>query len=366
MSHQFTDEQLLERLGHWLRELRAEVEPRDQNGHAPLSAGTEHAGSDPRGAGPPIIETIVGLSFAGPSLPSAQLETLVGLDQVRLAPQLPSTEHVGWDQRCAGLPMNDTRIGLPAVDPSLPPLETPARRGEDDRSLRTPAAEEPIQEVGLYRLVEEFTALRHELKLQTKSARGLEEQTQTLLPSLQQAIDAMRAIEPKEAQAAWSAGKPLAVILAELDEALDRGRQQTAMAIARLSNEPASSLLGCLEKFHVQQSWLRRRLHGGYYRQICEQIAREQQQLDRRSWLDALLDGYRMIQKRLVQALASEGITRIVAVGQPVDPDQMTVVQVVDADGQPAGVVFDEVRRGYTWNGRLLRYAEVRATRAAP
>ena len=54
-------------------------------------------------------------------------------------------------------------------------------------------------EVGLYRLVEEFTALRHELKLQTKSTRGLQEQTEALLPAVRQAIEQFRSVEPSEA-----------------------------------------------------------------------------------------------------------------------------------------------------------------------
>src|SRR5262245_34402378 len=77
--------------------------------------------------------------------------------------------------------------------------------------------------VGLFRLVEEFTALRHELKLQTKSSRGLQEQVEGTLPALRQAIEQFRSVAPREAQAVWAAGKPLVEALADLDEALERG-----------------------------------------------------------------------------------------------------------------------------------------------
>ncbi len=368
MTYQITDEQLLQLFGQWLREMRAAVEHSNQDSQPPQSPGTEHVERDrfAANAGSPTIETMVGLCFAGPALPPAQLETRMGLDQDGHTPNWPVTAD-GWDQRDVSPPVIETMINSRCVGPVPPPtpLETPTGPVQDDRAPRQPGFEEPAQDVGIYRLVEEFTALRHELKLQTKSARGLEEQAQTLLPSLGQAIDAMRSIEPKQAQASWSTGRPLAAILADLDEALDRGRLQTEMAIARLSDEPASTLLNRLDKFQQQQSSPRRLLHGRYHQQICELIALEQQQLDRRAWLDALLDGYRLIQRRLAHALASEGINRIVTVGQPVDPEQMMVVQVVDTDDHPAGMVFDEVRRGYTWNGRLLRCAEVRATRAA-
>ena len=84
----------------------------------------------------------------------------------------------------------------------------------------------PPREFGIIDLVEEFTALRHELKLQTKSGRGLIEQTDNTVAALRQAIDQFRSVEPKEAQAAWTAGKALAEALADLDEALVRGERE--------------------------------------------------------------------------------------------------------------------------------------------
>ena len=56
-------------------------------------------------------------------------------------------------------------------------------------------------------------------------------------------------------------------------------------------------------------------------------------------------------------------VRRIECVGRPVAPGRMTVLEVVDSPDQPPGHVVHEVRRGYTWRGRVLRYAEVRAAR---
>jgi molecular chaperone GrpE len=60
----------------------------------------------------------------------------------------------------------------------------------------------------------------------------------------------------------------------------------------------------------------------------------------------------------------AEQLRRIDCAGLPVDPQLMTVVEVVDDPGTLPGHVVEEVRRGYTWRDRLLRYAEVRAARA--
>jgi molecular chaperone GrpE len=61
--------------------------------------------------------------------------------------------------------------------------------------------------------------------------------------------------------------------------------------------------------------------------------------------------------------MRTEQIHRIECVGQPVDPERMTVIEVVDDPDRAPGEVVAEVRRGYTWRGRVLRFAEVRGSR---
>ena len=85
--------------------------------------------------------------------------------------------------------------------------------------------------MGLVDLVREFTALRHEVKLQTKSARGLEEQTAAAVAAMEEASRQFRAVEPKEAEAARRAALPLIESMADLDEAL--GRAQAVVESAR-------------------------------------------------------------------------------------------------------------------------------------
>jgi molecular chaperone GrpE len=220
------------------------------------------------------------------------------------------------------------------------------------------------QEIGLYQLVEEYTSLRHELKLQTRSARGLDEQVESLLKGLREAIDALRSIQPKEAEAAWSAGRSLATALAELDEALDRGRVQFDKVGQRLAVAPTEALLADLDELHARQPWFVRQASRRYPGQVRNLLAARQDGKERRSLVETLLEGYGLIQQRLKRALGAERIEKIATVGVPVDPERMMVVDVVDVPGRPAGTVVEEIRRGYAWNGRLLRYAEVRAARA--
>ncbi len=217
----------------------------------------------------------------------------------------------------------------------------------------------PMREFGLVQLVEEFTALRHELKLQTKSGRGLIEQGESMVTGLRQAIEHFRSVEPKEARAAWAAGKPIAEALADLDESLARGRREIERISRRLGEDSSMALVDAVDERFRRQSWLRRLLTADYHRQV-QNVVRGAGWM-RRDLLEAIIEGYGLIQARLARVMASEQIERIACEGRPVDPERMIVLEVVDDPDRPPGTVVKELRSGYTWKGRLLRYAEVQA-----
>jgi molecular chaperone GrpE len=222
---------------------------------------------------------------------------------------------------------------------------------------------QPTREFGIIDLVEEFTALRHELKLQTKSGRGLIEQTENTIVALRQAIDQFRSVEPKEGQAAWTAGKGLAEALADLDEALARGEREIDRARRMIADESIRGLESALGDLYRRRSWIGRRYLRSYYQEVMETVRRDGQ--TRQELFDSFLEGYGLIQKRLRRALASEQVTHIPCEGKPVDPELMTVIEVIDEPRDQPGTVAKELRRGYTWRGRVIRFAEVQAVRGA-
>lgn len=69
------------------------------------------------------------------------------------------------------------------------------------------------------------------------------------------------------------------------------------------------------------------------------------------------LEGLSMVRRRLLDTLAAEGVTPIVAEGQPFDPRLHVAVEVVA--GGPPGSVVQELRRGFVAGERILRPAEV-------
>ncbi len=220
----------------------------------------------------------------------------------------------------------------------------------------------PRRAFGLIDLVEEFTALRQELKLQTRSTRGLQEQSEALLPALRQAIEHFRSVSPREEQAAWSAGKPIALALATLDEALDRCRGEIDKAQVAALEEAPRNLAAAVDRLHAGLPWLRRLIVRSYHRRVKELLEHEVR-AQNRAWTESLLEGFELIQNRVRRVLKSEAIEPVDCLGRPVDPERMIVIETSDAPDQPPGTVIEELRRGYTWNGRILRLAEVRAVR---
>ncbi len=228
-----------------------------------------------------------------------------------------------------------------------------------------PAAEAPSPPVGLLQLIEAFTALRHELKLQTKSARGLEESLQTALGGLDRAMEQFRGVQPQETAAAERAARPLVEALIELDEALRRGEKAIAATQRRLLEETPQRLAeGLQQRFAQLSSWQRwrgRRWQAEVL-QRCRQLVAETQT----PVLSSLGEGYQLICARLQRMLSEQRIERLPCLGRRVDPSQMKVIELVDAPDAAPETVVDELRPGYLWRGQVVRYAEVRATRAVP
>jgi molecular chaperone GrpE len=240
-----------------------------------------------------------------------------------------------------------TRLEAREIDALAPDFESEAAAGRD--------------EFGIIDLVEEFTALRHEVKLQTKSGRGLAQELESALAALRHAIEHFRSVQPKEEQAAWTAAKGMAEALADLDEALERGQREIEKARERYTADAARALEASLRSLHARRSWPGRRLLAAYQNDVLE-LVRDA------GWapqgiFDSLREGYGLIQNRLRRAMASEEIQRINCEGNLVDPQRMTVIEVVDLPSLPPGTVVKELRRGYTWKGRVVRYAEVQAVR---
>jgi molecular chaperone GrpE len=71
-----------------------------------------------------------------------------------------------------------------------------------------------------------------------------------------------------------------------------------------------------------------------------------------------LIDGVRLIHKKFLDQLEKHGVTSFTAEGQPFDPNTHEAVQQMPSH-LPVGTVVNQLQRGFTLSGRLLRPALV-------
>jgi molecular chaperone GrpE len=81
--------------------------------------------------------------------------------------------------------------------------------------------------------------------------------------------------------------------------------------------------------------------------------------------LKGVVAGIEATRREIDKVFAAHGITRIAAVGLPLDPNQhQAMIEVPSADAEP-GTVVQELQTGYMIKDRLLRAAMVAVAKAA-
>ena len=216
---------------------------------------------------------------------------------------------------------------------------------------------------GLLRLVEEFTALRQDVKLQAKSARGLQDQSESVLAGLNRAIEQFQSVAPRENQAVRDTLKPLLESLTDLDASLERGRTAAEAARSRWTGESTVGWQDVIEATAQSMPFWKR----WCLKLVSADLTQSLHIRFSETWSaaqEAQVEGYRMIQNRLRRLFQQQHVERIETVGQLADPNLMTVIDVADHESLPAGTVLAELRPGYLWDGQLLRFAEVRVVRS--
>lgn len=78
-----------------------------------------------------------------------------------------------------------------------------------------------------------------------------------------------------------------------------------------------------------------------------------------------MMEGLAMVQRNLLSALQAAGVEKIEAVGKPFDPSIHEAVEKTQGDLQGPDMVVEEVRRGFTFRGQVLRPSMVKVELAA-
>jgi molecular chaperone GrpE len=257
---------------------------------------------------------------------------------------------------------------------------------EADATSAEAASAAEAETVDLHTLVAQFTALRHEVNLQTRATRGQQEQNAETLRQLSQTVTALENSQETAAAKAEEAPtellRPFLKTLVDVHDALALGQReaqrvkenvlpalaQIVAAVETFGSSPpqGGGGVGVFVRFLGAGRMVRHGQHAAVetHKPPAEQAAQTVERV--RRLVTSLVDGYTMSLQRLERALEQAGLEAIPAVGEPFDPETMEVVEVVHEAGRTDTEVLDEVRRGYIWQGRVFRCAQVRVARPAP
>lgn len=72
-----------------------------------------------------------------------------------------------------------------------------------------------------------------------------------------------------------------------------------------------------------------------------------------------ILKGVEMIENKIIDALKNLGVEKIESVGEKYNPHVHNVIAVLNVADKENDVIVDEYQAGYTFNGKVIRYAKV-------
>jgi molecular chaperone GrpE len=242
----------------------------------------------------------------------------------------------------------------------------------------------PSATLDLHTLLSQFLALRHEVNLQTRASRVQQEQNASALVQLSQALESLQsanqAKRQQEQQNQEEILRPVLKTLVDLYDALalaarevQRMQEGVLPVLKTLADTLAQPPQDHDETPPPPRSSFLSRLLGGSAapapapapvnpaKEESAQRAQQAREASERSrqMLGSLIAGYTMGLQRVERALLQHGLEPMAVVGAVFDPEAMEVVDTALDSGRPTGEVVQEVRRGYFWNGRVFRYAQV-------
>lgn len=260
------------------------------------------------------------------------------------------------------------RLTPEAIESVLNDFRTWLVEGMGDRGAAaasaTPPGSPPTPGIDLFTLIGQFTALRHEVNLQTKAARaGIEQNAEVL----KQLAAVQREAQGPGTDKEGDSLRPLVKAVIDVADALTLSLRQ----MEKLKGSAEPLLADLLDRPEPPAASPPKPGLLGRFFQAPPPPVREQRPPERalqaadklRQFFAAAADGYAMSLRRVERVLPALGVEALSCAGRPFDPEVMEVVEVVGDTGEPSGTVVEDVRPGYYWRGRLLRFAQVKVAR---
>ncbi len=215
---------------------------------------------------------------------------------------------------------------------------------------------------GAVDIVEAFTAMRHEWRGQTKESRALAEQIQaavTNIQSLESSLLGCVAAPRGDENGSGNAPEAKTLVLALIDTDHQLSRAVSAMAqwetSCRLQAEADAKAVEC---YFAGMNGLSRWLARPLLRFVMEQRSGTMSSTE-----SPAIVGLDLVLGRLRRVMNEHGVERIETAGKAFDADTMYAIGTVESADYPSGYVAEQLSPAYRWQGRLLRFADVRVAK---
>jgi molecular chaperone GrpE len=240
--------------------------------------------------------------------------------------------------------MNDSTSPLESIRPPLGGNGSPP----DD-----------VPQFGAVDIVEAFTALRHEYRGQTKESRALAEQIQAAVTNIQTLESTLLACVTEARGSGKSSEetseiKPLVLLIIDTDHQLSRAVSAIAHWEAN-QQQRAESNRKAVEHYFAGMN----RLARWFARPLLTFIA-EQHSSPEAPAENPAVEGLNLVLARLRRVMHEQGIERLDTLGRQFDAETMHAIGTVATSDFASGYVADQLSPAYRWQGRLLRFADVR------
>ncbi len=97
--------------------------------------------------------------------------------------------------------------------------------------------------------------------------------------------------------------------------------------------------------------------------EVMDNVERAVQAFEADEEENPFFGGLRQIKKSFQDIFNKYGLERIEAVGAPFDPELHHAVMTEDAEDADSEVVIEELQKGYTLNGKVIRHAMVKVAK---
>lgn len=92
---------------------------------------------------------------------------------------------------------------------------------------------------------------------------------------------------------------------------------------------------------------------------VLDDCERAEKQMEQSDDLARIKEGNKLVFSKIKNALAQKGVKAIDSINADFDVEQHEAITEIEAGEDRKGKVVDEIQKGYTLNGKLVRFAKV-------